>query len=68
LLNLIGITLFQKLIKALKTDNLESIKQEIAEYLAVLDSFLATLLQKCEWQRWNASKNFETYEFGGLRG
>jgi len=37
LLNLIGIALFQKLMRALKSGNLESIKQEIAEYLAVLD-------------------------------
>jgi transposase len=37
LLNLIGITLFQKLMRALKSGNLDSIKQEIAEYLAVLD-------------------------------
>ena len=37
LLNLIGITLFQKLIRTYKSGNLESIKQEIAEYLAVLD-------------------------------
>jgi len=36
-LNLIGITLFQKLMKAVKGGNVESIKQEIAEYLAVLD-------------------------------
>ena len=36
LLNLIGITLFQKLIIANKSGNLESIKQEIADYLAVL--------------------------------
>ncbi len=68
LLNLIGITLFQKLMKALKTGDLESIKQEIVEYLAVLGSFLAFLLQQSEWKRWNASKNFETHGFGGLRG
>ena len=37
LLNLIGITLFQKLIVAHKNGHIESIKQEIAEYLAVLD-------------------------------
>ena len=37
LLNLIGITLFQKLIIAYKNGNIESIKQEIAEYLVVLD-------------------------------
>ncbi len=37
LLNLIGITLFQKLMGALKSGDIESIKQEIAEYLAVLD-------------------------------
>ena len=37
LLNLIGITLFKKLIRTYKSGNLESIKQEIAEYLAVLD-------------------------------
>ena len=46
LLNLIGITLFQKLIKANKSGNLESIKQEITEYLAVLDFFRAFFLQK----------------------
>ena len=46
LLNLIGITLFQKLIKALKSGNIESIKQEIAEYLAVLDFILPFFRQK----------------------
>lgn len=46
LLNLIGITLFQKLIRAYKSGNIESIKQEIAEYLAVLDFFGAFFLQK----------------------
>ena len=46
LLNLIGITLFQKLIRTYKSGNLESIKQEIAEYLAVLDFFSVFLRQK----------------------
>jgi len=46
LLNLIGITLFQKLIRANKSGNLESIKQEIAEYLAVLDFIRAFFRQK----------------------
>jgi hypothetical protein len=46
LLNLIGIALFQKLIIALKSGNLESIKQEIAEYLAVLYFFRAFFTQK----------------------
>ena len=46
LLNLIGITLFQKLIRALKSGNLESIKQEIAEYLAVLHFFGLFFRQK----------------------
>lgn len=46
LLNLIGITLFQKLMKALKSGNIESIKQEIAEYLAVLDFFRTFFRQK----------------------
>ena len=43
---LIGITLFQKLIRTYKSGNLESIKQEIAEYLAVLESIWAFLYQK----------------------
>jgi len=46
LLNLIGITLFQKLMRALKSGNLESIKQEIAEYLAVLHFFGVFFRQK----------------------
>ena len=46
LLNLIGMTLFQKLMRAIKSRDLESIKQEIAEYLAVLDSIWAFLRQK----------------------
>ncbi|QOY53146.1 IS1182 family transposase [Candidatus Sulfurimonas baltica] len=46
LLNLIGIALFQKLMKALKSGNLESIKQEIAEYLAVLYFFRTFFRQK----------------------
>ena len=46
LLNLIGIALFQKLMRALKNGNLESIKQEIAEYLAVLHFFGAFFRQK----------------------
>lgn len=41
LLNLIGITLFKKLIKASKSGNIEDIKQEIAEYIAVLVFFKA---------------------------
>lgn len=35
LLNLIGITLFQKLIVAMKNGNIEQIKEEIAEYIAI---------------------------------
>jgi len=46
LLNLIGIKLFQKLIKASKNGNIEDIKQEIAEYIAVLVFFKAFLRQK----------------------
>ena len=46
LLNLIGITLFQKLMKAQKSGNLESIKQEIAEYLAGLHFFGLFFRQK----------------------
>ena len=46
LMNLIGIKLFQKLMKALKSGNLESIKQEIAEYLAVLYFIRAFFRQK----------------------
>lgn len=46
LLNLIGITLFKKLIKASKDGNIEDIKQEIAEYIAVLVFFKAFFRQK----------------------
>ena len=46
LLNLIGIKLFQKLIKASKSGNIEDIRQEIAEYIAVLDFFKAFFRQK----------------------
>ncbi|WP_226896519.1 hypothetical protein, partial [Poseidonibacter ostreae] len=46
LLNLIGITLFQKLIKASKSGNIEDIKQEIMEYIAVLVFFKAFFRQK----------------------
>jgi hypothetical protein len=46
LLNLIGIKLFQKLIKASKSGNIEDIKQEIAEYIAVLCFFEALFRQK----------------------
>ena len=46
LLNLIGINLFQKLIKASKSGNIEDIKQEIAEYIAVLHFFKAFFHQK----------------------
>ena len=46
LLNLIGIKLFQKLIKASKNGNIEDIKQEIAEYIAVLSFFKALFRQK----------------------
>ena len=46
LLNLIGIKLFQKLIKASKNGNIEDIKQEIAEYIAVLVFFKAFFRQK----------------------
>ena len=46
LLNLIGIKLFQKLIKASKNGNIEDIKQEIAEYIAVLAFFKALFRQK----------------------
>ena len=34
LLNLIGVILFQKLIVAIKEDNLQEIIEEIAEYIA----------------------------------
>jgi len=61
LLNLIGMTLFQKLTKALKTGNLESIKQEIAEYLAVLHFFWDLLRHKSELE----PRNFEI--FAGIR-
>ncbi|MBU3014725.1 transposase [Poseidonibacter lekithochrous] len=46
LLNLIGIKLFQKLIKGIKSGNIEDIKQEIAEYIAVLVFFRAFFRQK----------------------
>ena len=46
LLNLIGVTMFQKLMRALKSGDLESIKREIAEYLAVLDVIWTFLRQK----------------------
>ena len=46
MLNLIGIKLFQKLIKASKSGNIEDIKQEIAEYIAVLAFFEAFFRQK----------------------
>ena len=35
LLNLIGITLFQKLLIAIKNGDIEQIKEEIAEYIAI---------------------------------
>lgn len=41
LLNLIGVALFKKLVKALKTGNIEAIKQEIAEYIAAVSAFMA---------------------------
>jgi len=50
LLNLIGATLFQKLIKAIKTNNIDAIKKEIAEYI---DSFLEN--------RQNISNIFDIY-------
>jgi transposase len=46
MLNLIGIKLFQKLIKASKSGNIEDIKQEIMEYIAVLAFFKAFFRQK----------------------
>ena len=46
MLNLIGIKLFQKLIKASKSGNIEDIKQEIMEYIAVLVFFKAFFRQK----------------------
>ena len=46
LLNLIGIALFQKLIRAYKSGNLESVKQEIAEYIAVIDFIRVLFRQK----------------------
>ena len=46
LLNLIGIKLFQKLIEASKSGNIEDIKQEIMEYIAVLAFFKALFRQK----------------------
>ncbi|WP_226905319.1 hypothetical protein, partial [Poseidonibacter ostreae] len=47
LLNLIGIKLFQKLIKASKSGNIEDIKQEIAEYIAVLVFLKLYFIKKC---------------------
>jgi len=44
LLNLIGVPLFKKLITAIKQGNIESIKQEIAEYIAAVSAFLAKIL------------------------
>ncbi len=46
MLNLIGIKLFQKLIKTSKSGNIEDIKQEIMEYIAVLAFLKAFFLQK----------------------
>lgn len=44
LLNLIGTRLFQKLMKAIKQGDIETIKQEIAEYIAAVSAFLAKIL------------------------
>ena len=44
LLNLIGIPLFKKLVKALKTGDIEAIKQEIAEYIAAFSAYMTHFL------------------------
>lgn len=44
LLNLIGVPLFKKLVKAIKTGDIEAIKQEIAEHIAAFSEFLAHFL------------------------
>jgi len=46
LLNLIGINLFQKLLIAIKEDNLEAIREEIAQYIANLRFLWSYFLQK----------------------
>lgn len=43
LLNLIGIQLFQKLLKAVQTGKLEAIKQEIAAYIATIHHYLSII-------------------------
>ena len=43
LLNLIGIVIFQQLIKALSNGNIKAIKEEIAAYIAALEGLLALL-------------------------
>jgi hypothetical protein len=44
LLNLIGIPLFKKLMKAMKTGSIEAIKQEIAEHIAAFSAYLVRFL------------------------
>jgi formylmethanofuran dehydrogenase subunit E len=44
LLNLIGVPLFKKLVKAIKTGDIEAIKQEIAEHIAAFLAYLARFL------------------------
>jgi hypothetical protein len=44
LLNLIGVSLFKKLMRAIKQGDIEAIKQEIAEYIAAVSAFLAKIL------------------------
>ena len=44
LLNLIGIPLFKKLMKAIKQGDIETIKQEIAEHIAAVWAYLSRFL------------------------
>jgi hypothetical protein len=44
LLNLIGVPLFKKLVKAIKTGDIKAIRREIAEYIAAFAAFLAHFL------------------------
>jgi len=46
LLNLIGIKLFQKLIIAIKDDNLQKIKEEIAQYIASFSLYIVYIFRK----------------------
>ncbi len=45
LINLIGIPLFKKLINAIKTGDMETIKQEIAEHISCFRLYLDIFLQ-----------------------